>query len=140
MRLSTGIIPQENIGNQFIDGYVSAGTIVSNAISLKHVYGFSVSCSWPTTGTPVGTFTLECCNDIESPTDQYPYAQTTLTNWVTIASSSQLSSAGVAITPSTLSSVVWNYSNTMYRFFRIKYIPSSGTITLTARVQIKAGQ
>ncbi len=138
MRLSHGLIPTMSSGTVQIDGYTSSADVISDPISLKHVYGYSVTVSFPTTGTPVGTFTLEACNDIESPNSQPYYSN--LSNWVTVANSSTASSAAVAISPSTLSSITWNYSNTMYRFLRVKYTRTSGSITLTERVQIKAGE
>lgn len=139
MRLSQGIIPTDNIQSLPIDGYVAATDVVSNPISLKHVYGFSVTASWTTAGSPVGTFTLEACNDIENPTDYAP-TYPTLTHWVTIAGSSLASSAGASISPSSDLCLTWNYSNTMYRFVRIRYARTSGTITLSERLQMKAGE
>ncbi len=129
MRLSLGIVPTDNISSLPIDGYNTSASVTSNPISLKHVYGFSVTASW--TGSGTGTFTLQACNDIETPTD-YALTYPGLTNWVTIANSSQASSLG--------SPLMWNYSNTMYRFMRVVFTVSGGTIVLTERIQIKAGQ
>jgi hypothetical protein len=128
MRLSVGIIPTDNISSLPIDGYNTSASVTSNPISLKHVYGFSVTASW--TGAGTGTFTLQGCNDIETPTD-YALTYPGLTNWVTLPDS---------FATSVGSPVMWNYPNTMYRFVRIVFTISGGTIVLTERIQIKAGQ
>lgn len=130
MRLQKPIIPTENISNQPIDGYISATDITSNPIFLAHVYGYSPSVSWPDDGSPVGTFKLQGCNDIELHAVGQPDAN--LVDWFDIASSSQASSLG--------SPLAWNVNGAMYRWIRLVYTASSGSITLKARIQIKSMQ
>jgi hypothetical protein len=78
----------------------------------------SVYAAW--TGTPTGTFALQCTFDG--------------TNWTTVpgaaaefTANSQAQPAGGA------SSAVWNWSNVPGNMARIRYTRSSGTGTLTIR-------
>ena len=137
MRLSQGVVMSENVNGTALDGYSVTGGFISNPVSLKHVYGYSVSVSW--SGNPSGTFQLEGCNDIESPTDYAPFYPS-LFNWVLIANSAQLASAGAAIAPATNPCLIWNIPDAMYRFVRLHYVYTSGTMQVSARLQMKAGE
>ena len=88
------------------------GDLVTLALDLQQIAGFSLQAIY--TGTPTGTFTLECTNDS-------PISGTTV--WVTVAGSSFAnSSAG---------SYMWNMINQFYNFIRVKYTFTSGTGTLS---------
>lgn len=140
MRLSQGIYLTSSVDGTIIDGYSTSTDIVSNPINLKHVYGYSMSVSW--SGNPSGTWQIECCNDSENPKNATPDGLIFpgLSNWVVVANSGQLASAGAAISPATNPCLTWNYSNAMYRFVRLHYIRVSGTQQVTARLQMKAGE
>lgn len=140
MRLSQGIFLTDSVTSTSLDGYSFSTDLITNPVSLKHVYGFSASVSW--SGNPSGTWYIECCNDDETPKNSYQNGLIFpgLQNWVVVANSSQLSSAGAAIAPSTNPVLTWNFSNTMYRYVRLHFVRVSGTQQVTARMQIKAGE
>ena len=86
----------------------------SDAFELRHLRGYAVQAVY--TGAPVGTLTLQVSNDNSSPT-----------NW-TDASSESISAAG---------STVFNHQVPQYKFIRLKYVRTSGTGTINARVHAK---
>lgn len=133
MRLSKSFTPTEAGGHTPIDGYISSAAITSDPIFLAHVYGYAIAVSWPSTGTPVGSFVLQASNDVERAYSQglpEGVPDPKLLNWVNIIPDTTInSSAG--------SPGLWNISNAMYRWVRIVYTPSSGSITLSAKVLVK---
>lgn len=118
-------------GINTLDGYVVATSFNSSPGPIHRDLGISVSLSCPATGTPVGTLKLQGCNDIER-RENVPDAN--LTNWFDVASggnrvvSIAVSGAGV-----------YNLTdpNAMYRWFRVVYTRTSGSITATVRVHVK---
>lgn len=89
-----------------------AGSLVSLPLDLQQINGFSFQAIY--TGTPTGTFTIECTNDT-------PTGGSTV--WVTVDGSSY-SNVGAG-------SYMWNLINQFYYFARIKYTFISGTGTLS---------
>lgn len=78
----------------------------------------SVFASW--TGTPAGTFTLECSFDGAT--------------WTTVPGASAEFTANSQTQPAGgASAAVWNWSNVPGNMARIRYTRSSGTGTLTIR-------
>lgn len=100
-----------------------------SAIWLGHVCNYSIQLVF--TGTPVGTFKLQCSNDAGSPNaGSAATLATGVTNWTDVADSSQ------SIT--TAGDMVWNVSNAGYNFVRVVYTRDSSTGSLTsARINTK---
>lgn len=95
---------------------------------LGHICNYSVQLVF--TGSPVGTFSLQCSNDPGMPDGgQTPQARS-VTNWTVITGSSQaISAAG---------NIVWNVENAGYNWVRVHYVVTSGTGSLTsARANVK---
>lgn len=87
-------------------------TINGPALILEQSQDFSIQAKW--TGTPTGSFKLQCSNDVEA----------TVTDWEDIPGST-LAVAGAAGTQ------VWNYTGAPFRWVRIVYTATSGSGTLT---------
>jgi hypothetical protein len=87
------------------------GNLVSLYLNLQQIDGFSFQAIY--TGSPVGTFTLECTNDD-------PDSGTT--TWVTVDGSSFANSGA--------GSYMWNLINQFYYFVRLRYVFTSGSGTL----------
>ncbi len=101
-----------------MDSVDMSGDCFSAAISVEHIYGYSVTAQW--TGSPVGSLRLQASND------PYQNAQADLvSNWEDVSGSS--------IDPSAVASgqQVWNVERAFYRWFRLAYTSSSGSGTLT---------
>lgn len=126
MRLITGFIPLESGGHTPIDGYTSAVSITSDPIAVHNALGYSVQVSWPATGTPVGTFTIQASNDLEG---QFRKADSNLVNWFTLSGTSTASSVGTG--------AIISVPDVYYRWIRLVYTRSSGSITLSARAMLK---
>lgn len=119
------------VGTNVIDGYTIATSFTTNPIPLHHFIGYSVTVSCPSTGSPVGTFKIQGCNDLER-RDGQPDAN--LVNWFDIASGGDrvVSQAVSNATVGALSD-----PQCMYRWLRIVYTRTSGTITATIKLQRK---
>lgn len=79
--------------------------------------------------TLTGTLTVECCNDEGNNATGDASGVSGLTNWVTIANTSQ------AITGN--GSTTWNLSNMGYRWVRVAWTRSGGSGTLAIRANAK---
>lgn len=89
-------------------------TINSTPMQTVDLYGYSIQAVF--TGTPTGSFKLQCSDD--AVTTQWPTAQTQPTNWTDVADSSfSVAAAG---------NIVWNVSNVMYTWVRVVYTDTSG--------------
>lgn len=96
----------------------------SAALQLYQMYGFSIQAVW--TGTPNGTFKLQCSSDPVTQINTPPVAPT---NWSDVATSSQAVSAAGDYT--------WNVFEVMYNWVRLVYTDASGgssTAVLTSAV------
>lgn len=89
----------------------ATATQVSESISIKHIYGFSVWATW--SGTTIsGSIKLEASLDEE--------------NWEDITDSE--------VTISSATTNLWNVSNAMYPYFRVSVTADdTNTITTTAK-------
>lgn len=114
-------------GSVLLDGYTSSATITSDGIYLARIKGFSCTISCPSTGSPAGTVKLQGCNDKEANAERND--TTNLVHWFDVP---LLTSA-----VSGASTIVLNDSQSMYRWVRMVYTPSGGSITITCRMQEK---
>lgn len=95
---------------------------------LGHIVNYSLQLVF--TGTPAGTFKLQCSNDPGRPSAQGTPEYDTVVNWTDIADSSQAVSAAGDIT--------WDVQNAGYVWVRVVYTRSSSTGSLTsARFNVK---
>lgn len=110
----------------YIDGYVAAGSFTTEAIKVGRKTGYSLTFSCLSTGTPVGTIKLQLCNDIERVLDT---SDSLLTNWVDIdGATSPISGASV---------ICFEDREPAYRWMRLVYTRTSGSITATIRLHSK---
>lgn len=94
---------------------------------LGHICNFSIQLFF--TGSPTGTFKLQCSNDPGTPNSSNQQA-VGVVNWTDVAGSSQGVVAGGDIT--------WNVQNAGYNFVRVVYTSAGGTGTVTsARANVK---
>lgn len=135
---SKAITLKENSTFTPIIGYTSSASIISVPINLEYSYGFYIQVSWLTAGTPVGTFTLQSCSDPQVGSTILNNPDSSLVHWITVPSSSQASSGGASIAPSSELVLMWNISNAMYHWVRVAYTVATGSITLTARATVKS--
>lgn len=95
----------------FNNEVVNNTTVISEAVSLKHIYGYSVWASWA--GTLItGSIKLQASVDG--------------VNWEDVASSSQ--------TISVTGSYLWNVPDAMYKFFRVS-VTSGNTNNITVNAK-----
>lgn len=102
----------------------------SFALQCYDTFGYSIQAEW--TGTPTGTFKLQCSDD---PVPQGPLSTPLTgaapTNWTDVADSSQAVSAAGNYT--------WNVSNVQYTWVRLVYTDgSSGMSTATFRARFNS--
>lgn len=114
-----------------LDGQsVSLGAdYASRPVWLGHIAQYSIQAVF--TGTPTGSFELQCSNDqghIDAPSKAVQGSG--VTNWTTITGSSQSVSAAGNIT--------WDAQNVGYLWVRVIYTRTSGTGSLTSlRANVK---
>lgn len=131
-RIVTPCLDGYAIGVNPLDGYVVATSFNSSAIPVHRDTGFSVALSCPSTGSPNGTVKLQACNDVER-RENVPDAN--LTNWFDVASGGNR-----VVSASVTGPGVYHLTDPecMYRWLRVVYTRSSGSITATVRVHLKA--
>lgn len=99
-------------------------------IYLGNIYTYSIQLIF--TGTPTGTFKLQCSNDEGHPkAPEKPYQYATVVNWVDITGGSQMiASDGIH---------TYNVETTGYLWVRVAWIaiPGSVGILTDARITIK---
>ena len=96
---------------------------------LSNIFNYSIQLVF--TGSPVGTFKLQCSNDQGNPVTPTQTEQNSgVVHWTDVASSStSVSGAG---------NILFDVQNTGYRWVRVVYTASSGSGTLTvARFNLK---
>jgi hypothetical protein len=100
-----------------------------SAVWLGHICNYSIQLVF--TGTPAGSFKLQCSNDAGSPNaSQAATLATGVTNWTDVADSSQTISAAGDLT--------WQVANAGYNFVRVVWTRTSSTGSLTvARINTK---
>lgn len=98
------------------------------AVWLGHICNFAIQLVF--TGSPVGTYKLQCSNDPGMPDGGMTPQASNVTNWTDIADSDQdISASG---------NIVWNVENAGYTWVRVSYTATSGTGSLTsARANVK---
>jgi hypothetical protein len=104
------------------DGYAATGTAVtfnSAALSLKHIIAWSGTATF--TDIPDGYISMQASNDEESPS-----------TWVTIT---QPTTTLQNVTAN--GSVLYNYSNAGYRWIRAVWLNTSGSCTVTVKLNLK---
>ena len=87
----------------------------SSPMQLYDTYGYFIQATW--TGTPNGTFKLQCSGDPVHP-GKVNINPNVPTNWTDIANSSIVVSAA--------GNYAWNVTSAMYTFVRLVYTDSSG--------------
>ncbi len=98
------------------------------ALYLGHIVNYSVQLTF--TGTPTGSFKLQCSDDPGMPDGGQTPQALNVTNWTDVAGSSQ------SIT--TAGNIAYNVQNAGYNWVRVVYTASSSTGSLTvARANIK---
>ncbi len=118
MRIENGLVVSSG-------SMTGTSTINSDPIWIGHAVGVTIQAVW--TGTPNGTFKLQCSVDPVQPMSGQP---TVPTNWEDIADSSYsvTGSAG---------SYTWNVDATFFPWIRLVYTNTSSTGTLNARFNAK---
>jgi hypothetical protein len=105
-----------------------SATTSTDGIYLPYYGGVAIVATWAGSGT--GTFTLQGCNDKERNTGAYDTVN--LVNWFTVPNTS------TAITSSANSPVAIQVYPYVYRWVRLTYTVTGGTIVLSATCQIKS--
>jgi hypothetical protein len=103
----------------------TAGTTRQWFLVADSIAEFSVEASWPSTGTPVGAFTVEVTNDVEA-TSGTPIAATATASFVAQQPGGE-SDAG---------SFFLDNVPTCARFFCVAYTRVSGSAGATATVRV----
>lgn len=102
------------------EGYIGtdmSGSLTSRAIRIEHLYGFNFHLKW--SGSVEGTMKIEYSNE-DIPIE----LSSTITDWATINPSEQPIEA-------LEDEIKYNVFNSMYRWVRVVWEPSSGSATLT---------
>ena len=119
------------VGVNPLDGYAALDTFNSAPIPVGPWKGYSILVKCPSTGSPAGTVKLQGCNDAER-VSGVPDAL--LVNWFDIdAGAPRIVSQSI----SNATTVHLTDPECMYRWVRIKYTRTSGTITITSKIQRK---
>lgn len=97
-----------------LDAVNAAGSVTSVELGLGDLDRFSIHADF-SGATLGGTLSLECSNDG--------------TDWIMVLGSDQ--------TVASSASHMWNVSGACYQYVRVKWVPTGGTGTLTAKATIK---
>ncbi len=111
----------------YLDGYLSATTFTSAPVKVGRKTGWSLTLSCPATGTPVGSVKVQACNDASR--QDSDNADALLVNWFDII--------GAVSAVSGASIICIEDRKPQYRWMRIVYTRTSGSITATARLHVK---
>lgn len=117
-----------------LDGSLAVPTnFNTNPVNISNHEGFSVLITVPATGTPNGTFKLQCSNDNgKSILGQVDYSA--ITNWVDIASGGD---RVVSVAVAGAGGVYLIDPLAMYKWVRVVYTRTSGSITPTVKMLMK---
>lgn len=120
-----------------LDGSVQAATFNSAGVYVGDSGLYCITASCPSTGSPVGTLKVQGCNDtgLGRLSSQEPDAG--LVTWFDVAF---LDETGVFFTERAVSGAgtfVFSDSACTYRWFRLVWTRTSGSITITAKFQKK---
>ncbi len=100
-----------------------SGVLTSEPIPLFNIYGFSVQLIY--TGSPDGEMKLQASDD-DSFENQ---ANTDPSNWTDLS--------GTVIAIAAAGSYIYNYSLVPFNWVRVVWTPSSGSGSLSGRINIK---
>lgn len=114
-----------------IINYSSASSFNSAPMKVGRKIGFSFQMTVANSGSPIGHIYLQKSDDEERSLD---VADASLVNWVTIQDS-QGTSLDNAVTQDML--INFEDRSPMYRWLRVVYVASSGTITTTMILHVK---
>ena len=115
---------------QIVSNAIMNTGIMSQAIELSRIYGYSIQAVY--TGTPTGTLKLQGSSDPSGDVASPPNATNIPVNWSDILNSSQAVSAA--------GNFMWNVSDVQYNWVRLVYTDGSGgssTAILNARINAK---
>jgi len=105
----------------------ASGNLTSDAFWLDQIYVIALQAT--ITGTAVGTIVLQGSADLGTQFPNNPAAGAGITTWTDIADSlTAVTGAG---------SITWNYQGVGYEWIRAVYTFTSGTGTLTVKVNAK---
>ncbi len=110
---------------------VMTGTseVDSSPITIDQIFGYAVQAIW--TGTPNGTMLLQAsCDAPARETQTSNGGPDVVTNW------SDITGTSITIAGSS-GNFMWNLDGTFYRYFRLKYVNTSGTGSLTVNAVLK---
>lgn len=109
-----------------IDGYTSSTDFYSAPIKIMRKVGYSMTFSCPSTGSPEGHVYLQACNDEERIPD---VPDNRLVNWVDIPELESVLSGD--------SVIIFEDREPMYRWLRVFWDRTSGTIAATISLHTK---
>lgn len=117
-----------------LDGYVQSANFYSQPQMMKSVDNWSLIFTCPATGSPNGTLQIQASND-EGAKENSSGAQSdpSISNWVNLYFWNDATSTFVnSLAVSGASSVLIEENNCTYRWMRIFWTNTSGSITPTA--------
>lgn len=118
-----------------VNAYVAAASFNSGVFYVGQLRSFDVQVTCPSTGSPVGTITLQGSNDFGRLHDMR--GDDGVSHWFDLKFDDE---SGAPVTAQTLngaSTLVFEELNCTYRWLRMVYTRTSGTCTMTAIVQGK---
>lgn len=124
------------LGVNVLDGYQAAASFTSCPLMVKSADAFSLQLD----GYGFGTFAVQVSNDKPNLHADGMTPDAGLANWTTLYFWSQASQAWVtSVTASGSFSFLIEEDRCTYRWIRLVYTRTSGTLTITARAQLKGG-
>ncbi len=121
-----------------LDGYAITATQNSNPVWLGHIKGLAVQVIIPNTGSPVGTLKLQgSCDQASSRGSDGEVPDANVVNWTDIAFQDSAGNWQTSVTIAGAVNQMFIDSDCMYRWVRLAITRTSGTITTTAKIQIK---
>lgn len=105
----------------------ASGNLESTPAQIGSYLGYTIQ--FIISGNPTGTATLQGSIDVGQPIPMQPVFGQGVTNWEDIANSSYpVTGAG---------QIVWNVGRSFYKWVKVVYTATSGTGSITARIQPK---
>lgn len=124
-----------SVGVNKLDGYQAVDTFNTMPVAIHRDLGFAVAVTCPATGSPQGTVKIQACNDTNGVYTNEFLATDDLVNWIDVPSGGNRVVSGSI---NGASAVILTDPEPMYRWFRVVYTRTSGTITVTMKAHIKA--
>ena len=107
----------DTLGQRLTENADLSAPFTSEILSLENILHYSVHATW--TGAPVGTLFIDISGEIGQPL-----------NWAQLAS--------VAVSGS--GNQIWMDRNAPYKWVRLRYVPTSGTGSMTIHSIIKGSR